>query len=42
MTTPERELAADAVARHDAILAAADNDLDRAEPSDLRWWRDDA
>lgn len=42
MTTPEREHAADAVARHNAVLAAADNDPDRGEPTDLRWWRDDA
>lgn len=42
MTTPEREHAADAVARHNAVLAAADGDPDRGEPSDLRWWRDDA
>ncbi|MEU1908453.1 hypothetical protein [Streptomyces hygroscopicus] len=42
MTTPEREHAADAVARHNAVLAAADNDLEREEPGDLRWWRDDA
>lgn len=42
MTTPEREHAADAVARHNAVLAAADNDLERGEPEDLRWWRDDA
>jgi multidrug resistance efflux pump len=42
MTTPEREHAADAVARHDAVLAAADSDLGRGEPEGLRWWRDDA
>ena len=42
MTTAEREHAADAVARHNAVLAAADNDPDRGEPEDLRWWRDDA
>ena len=42
MTTPEREHAADAVARHNATLAAADGEPDRGEPSDLRWWRDDA
>ncbi|CAM5496087.1 MULTISPECIES: hypothetical protein [Streptomyces] len=42
MTTPEREHAADAVARHNAVLAAADNDPDRGEPEGLRWWRDAA
>ncbi|MFJ2202452.1 hypothetical protein [Streptomyces violaceusniger] len=41
MTTAEREHAADSVARHNAVLAAADNDPDRGEPTDLRWWRDD-
>lgn len=39
MTTPEREHAADAVARWNAVLAAIDNDPDRGEPSGLRWWR---
>ncbi|GHJ34257.1 hypothetical protein TPA0910_86900 [Streptomyces hygroscopicus subsp. sporocinereus] len=42
MTTAEREHAADAVARHSAVLAVADNDPGRGEPEDLRWWRDDA
>jgi len=40
MTTPERELAADAVARWSAALAAEDGDLEREEPEGLRWWRD--
>ncbi|GAA0500800.1 hypothetical protein [Streptomyces olivaceiscleroticus] len=39
MTTPEREHAADAIARYDAVLAAMDGE-DRTEPEDLRWWRD--
>lgn len=40
MTTPERELAADAVARWSAALNAADEDLEAGEPDGLRWWRD--
>lgn len=40
MTTPERELAADAVARWSAALNAEDSDLDAEEPEGLRWWRD--
>ena len=39
MPTPERELAADAVARWSADLAAEDGDLEREEPEGLRWWR---
>jgi hypothetical protein len=41
MTTPQRELAADGVARWSAELAAVDNDPDRGEPEGLRWWRED-
>jgi hypothetical protein len=41
MTTPEREHAADAVARYGAYLTNEDPDLGPAEPEDLRWWRDD-
>lgn len=41
MTTPEREHAADAVARWSAALHAEDSDLDEGEPDGLRWWRDD-
>lgn len=41
MTTAERELAADAVARWSAALNADDNDLEAGEPDGLRWWRDD-
>lgn len=40
MTTPDREHAADAVARWSAALAKNDGDLERAEPDGLRWWRD--
>lgn len=40
MTTPEREYAADCVARWSARLATEDNDPDRGEPEGLRWWRD--
>ncbi len=41
MTTPEREHAADAVARYSAHLTNEDPDLGPAsEPEDLRWWRD--
>lgn len=40
MTTPEREHAADAVARWSAALHADDPELDREEPEGLRWWRD--
>ncbi|MFD9443452.1 hypothetical protein [Streptomyces sp. NPDC060001] len=40
MTTPERELAADAVARWSAALHAEDEDLEAGEPDGLRWWRD--
>lgn len=40
MTTPEREHAADAVARWSAALHAEDNDLEAGEPEGLRWWRD--
>lgn len=40
MTTPAREHAADAVARWSARLAADDNEPDRGEPDDLRWWRE--
>lgn len=41
MTTPEREHAADAVARYGAHLNAEDPNLGPAEPEGLRWWRDD-
>lgn len=41
MTTEEREYAADCVARWSARLAADDGDLERGEPDDLRWWRED-
>lgn len=40
MTTPERELAADAVARWSAALNAEDEDLEAGELEGLRWWRD--
>ncbi|MFG2359427.1 hypothetical protein [Streptomyces sp. NPDC048521] len=39
MTTPEREHAADAVARYSAHLNAEDPDLE-AEIDGLRWWRE--
>lgn len=39
MTTPEREHAADAVARWSATLDKADGE-DRGEPDGLRWWRE--
>jgi hypothetical protein len=39
MTTPEREHAADAVARWSDELARADGE-ERQEPEGLRWWRD--
>lgn len=42
MTTSERELAADAVARWSAALNAEDSDLDEGEPEGLRWWREAA
>lgn len=41
MTTPQREYAADRVAAYDWYLAHCDKELGRAEPEDLRWWRDD-
>lgn len=40
MTTPQRELAADAVARWSAVLNADDGDLESGEPTGLRWWRE--
>lgn len=40
MATPDREHAADAVARWSAALAKDDGDLERGEPDGLRWWRD--
>lgn len=41
MTTPEREHAADAVARYGDYLTNEDPDLGPAgEPEGLRWWRD--
>lgn len=40
MSTPERELAADAVARWSAALNADDEDLEGGEPEGLRWWRE--
>lgn len=39
MSTPEREHAADAVARWSAALHADDPDIEPAEPDGLRWWR---
>lgn len=39
MTTPEREHAADAVARYHAYLVATDGPDSSGEPEDLRWWR---
>lgn len=39
MSTPEREHAADAVARWMAKLDEADGEV-RTEPEELRWWRD--
>ncbi|MFJ4473189.1 hypothetical protein ACIP2X_37645 [Streptomyces sp. NPDC089424] len=39
MSTPEREHAADAVARYSVHLNAEDPDLE-AEVTDLRWWRE--
>jgi hypothetical protein len=42
MTSSEREHAADAVARYDTVLAAADGEDGRGEPGGLRWWRDDS
>jgi len=40
MTTPQREYAADCVAAYCRYLATEDGDLEREEPSDLRWWRE--
>jgi hypothetical protein len=40
MTTPEREYAADCVARWNARLAEEDEEPDRGEPEGLRWWRE--
>lgn len=40
MTTPERELAADAVARWSAALNERDGEPTTDEPDGLRWWRD--
>ncbi|WP_327300365.1 hypothetical protein [Streptomyces goshikiensis] len=40
MTTPERELAADAVARWSAALNAHDGEPTTGEPEGLRWWRE--
>lgn len=42
MTTEQREYAADCVARWSASLAEQDGDLEREEPTGLRWWRDSA
>ncbi|MFF0055711.1 hypothetical protein ACFYRI_15100 [Streptomyces microflavus] len=42
MSTTERELAADAVARWSAALNADDENLEAGEPEGLRWWREDA
>lgn len=39
METPEREHAADAVARYRTVLSADGEDRFE-EPQDLRWWRD--
>jgi hypothetical protein len=39
MTTPEREHAADAVARYGTVLDAIDGEDRSEEPEDLRWWR---
>lgn len=40
MTTPEREHAADAVARYGTYLDTIDGADRSAEPEGLRWWRD--
>ncbi|MFB7359607.1 hypothetical protein [Streptomyces gardneri] len=40
MSTPEREHAADAVARWSDDLAREDGEEGRGEPEGLRWWRD--
>ncbi len=40
MAPPEREHAADAVARWSAVLNAEDHDLEAEEPEGLRWWRE--
>ncbi|MFD4921127.1 hypothetical protein ACFWNE_07385 [Streptomyces goshikiensis] len=40
MTTAERELAADAVARWSAALNAHDGEPTTGEPEGLRWWRE--
>ncbi|MYV77808.1 hypothetical protein GT352_28325 [Streptomyces sp. SID1046] len=42
MTTAERELAADAVARWSAALNAHDGEPTTDEPEGLRWWREAA
>lgn len=42
MTTPQREYAADCVARWSARLAEDDGESERGEPDGLRWWRDAA
>ena len=42
MTTPEREYAADCVARWSARLAQDDGEPERGEPDGLRWWREEA
>jgi hypothetical protein len=42
MTTEERELVADAVARWSAALNADDSDLEEGEPDGLRWWKEAA
>lgn len=40
MTTPEREHAADAVARYGTYLETLDGEDRSEEPEGLRWWRD--
>lgn len=40
MTTPEREHAADCVARWCALVDAEDGEPGRGEPEGLRWWRE--
>lgn len=40
MSPPDRELAADAVARWSRTLDTADGEPDRGEPDGLRWWRE--
>lgn len=39
MTTEQREAAADSVARYDEWLSRQDDDLNRIDDQELRWWR---